>query len=286
MIYVLIIIVIIIFVLYKILVILNNKLLLLPTKIANDNDDEYYKSMETLYNLRIKNKMIDSTDNCKIHLNYLKKISNNSNKLFIFAHGNAGNILNRIESPSIQFLLNYGSVILFDYRGYGCSSGDPSEDGLKDDILAIWNYSINVLKYNPDDIILYGESLGCSCVAWLGSYLLNIGKPMPLCIIMQSGFYSLEQIVSDLFHPLLTYLVFLDFDNNEYIKNIKIKKPNYPLIILHSKDDEMINFDHSYKLATENDCILQEIHGKHNLPIFNERVKNLFNRIIKKLNLI
>lgn len=274
MLYIILIILVVVIVIYKILVNVNNSLLFHPVK-GKINDNKFFQEMEGKYNIKIQDNLIESTDNCKMHYIYLKKATND--KLFLFAHGNAGNILNRIESPNIQFLLKHGSVIMFDYRGYGCSTGDPSEEGLRDDILTIWDHIIDELKYEPNNIVLYGESLGCSCVAWLTYYLLNNNKNIPKGIIMQSGFYSLKQIVSDLFHPVFSYFVLNEFDNGKYIKNIKEKKKDYPILLLHSKEDGMIDYKHSYKLSVENNCILQEIFGTHNEPIFDDNV----NRIIR-----
>ena len=53
----------------------------------------------------------------------------------LFCHGNAGNISHRMDSISIFHALNLG-VFIFDYRGYGKSSGEPSEEGTYNDAQA------------------------------------------------------------------------------------------------------------------------------------------------------
>ena len=262
---------IVIIVIYKLLIILNESMLFYPIK--GEVNYDYYREMEKKYNIIIEDGMLESTDNCKIHFIHLK--DPNKKKLFIFAHGNAGNILNRVESINVQFLLKHGSVLMFDYRGYGCSTGNPSEKGVKDDITKVWQYATNKLKYRADDIILYGESLGCSCVSWLVYNLLNNNEELPKGIIMQSGFYSLKKIASDLFHPIFGYLVMNEFDNSKYVKFIKDNNRDYPIMLLHSKEDGMIDFDHSYKLSKESRCILQEIYGTHNDPIFDENTSKM-----------
>lgn len=281
LIYIILIILAVLFIIYKILLNINNALLFYPIK-TKLIDKKYFKTIENKYNIKIENGIITSSDNCKIHYIFLNNNNNNNNTtgtIFLFAHGNSGNISNRLENQNIKFLLKLGSVILFDYRGYGYSTGEPSEQGLKDDILAIWNHITKTLKYEPDNIILYGESLGCSCVSWLGSYLTDNNMKLPKSIIMQSGYYSLKEVASDLFHPILSYLVLNEFNNNKYIKNIKNNKKNYLIILLHSKKDGMINYNHSNKLATENYCIIHEIQGTHNNPEFNNETYNLIKNI-------
>lgn len=271
------IIMIIVIVLYKLLIIINDRMLFHPIK--GKVDKQYYQEMEEKYNIIVNDGLIKSTDGCTIHFIYLKK--SGKDKLYLFAHGNAGNILNRIESVNIQFLLQHGSVIMFDYRGYGCSTGDPSEKGVKDDILAVWRYAINNLNYRADDIILYGESLGCSCVSWLVYYLSNNNDDLPKGIIMQSGFYSLKKIVSDILHPYLSYLVVNEFDNSKYIKNIKDTNKDYPILLFHSKNDGLIDYDHSHRLSIENKCSIHEIYGTHNEPIFDEKINQTITKYFK-----
>ena len=60
--------------------------------------------MEKKYNIKIEDKMIESTDNCMIHYIYLK--NPDKDKLFLFAHGNAGNIGHRYETLFRVLLLN------------------------------------------------------------------------------------------------------------------------------------------------------------------------------------
>jgi uncharacterized protein len=273
----LIIIFVILMIMYKLLDKINNSLLFRPTReFYEDASDNHM--LENVCGIKIHTGFLDSTNGCKIYYNYVK---NDQPKLFIFAHGNAGNISHRIESETIQLLLKYRSVLLFDYRGYGISTGNPSENGIKDDMLAVWKYATNNLGYQPDDIILYGESLGCSVVSWLCYYLINNKAKPPSGIIMQSGFYSLRSIVADLFHSILSHFVLYEFDNSKYVKFIKKHNPQYPIILLHSKKDGLIKYEHSQRLASENNCNLYEIFGDHNNPIFGDDVNDLLKNLNK-----
>ena len=222
-----------------------------------------------------KDDIIDSSESCKIHYILLEE-KQRRGPLFFFAHGNGGDISSRVlHSPTIKYLMKHGSVLLFDYRGYGNSTGTPTEQGLRDDTLAMWNYTINTLNWNPNNVVLFGESLGCSLVSYLGSHLILANKEMPRGIIMMSGFYSLKKTVSTMFGYLISLLLVYEFDNNKYLGLIKEKNPDYPVLILHSKKDDLLSFDHAVTLAQENNCRIHEIGGVHCDPIFTDKTIQL-----------
>ena len=77
----------------------------------------------------------------------------------LFFHGNAGNISHRIGYLSMFYRLGY-STFIFDYRGYGESSGKPTEQGTYRDAVAAWQYVTEKKSIPPADIVLFGESLG------------------------------------------------------------------------------------------------------------------------------
>ncbi len=64
--------------------------------------------------------------------------------------------------------LGYNTFI-FDYRGYGESSGSPSESGTYLDAQAAWRYLTEKKAILPASIVLFGESLGGAIAAWLAA---------------------------------------------------------------------------------------------------------------------
>lgn len=258
---------------------LNNYLLFEPKKIKLDDSVDIlgtFSKKNKQYT--ISNGFIDSTDNTKIA--YILIRNNKSPKLFIYAHGTNCNSYEKIsiQQSQVNLLTKYGSVLLFDYRSYGLSSGSPSEQGLKDDILSIWKYALG-LKYNPTNIILYGESLGASCSAWLLTYLISNKLAMPKALVLQSGFYSMDRVIDELFHPILKYCSIFDFNNGQYIGTIRKTYRDYPIILIHSKSDQLISLDHSSDLAEKFSCELNIIDGIHNSPIFNPETSNLISKL-------
>ena len=86
--------------------------------------------------------------------------------VLLFFHGNAGNISHRLESLKIFHDLGL-SVLIFDYRGYGLSEGKPSEQGTYRDAEAVWRYLTEERGVPPDEIVIFGRSLGASIAAYL-----------------------------------------------------------------------------------------------------------------------
>lgn len=200
---------------------------------------------------------------------------NPSNKhVVLFAHGNSGHLYGR--NDIFRFLQNLGSVVMFDYRGYGKSIGSPSENGIYEDIKEVWNYVLNNFDVKPSDIILYGESLGCVPVTWLAKYLIKKKKEVPKLIILQSGFSSLKDIVKDLYPKIVTCFLHSNLNNIENIKSI-----NIPIIVAHSEDDEFIKITHAKKLMKcSNNIHFHKLTGDHNNPKLSTEYLNDIKRML------
>ena len=86
----------------------------------------------------------------------------------LYLHGNAGNITHRY--PQIREITAAGSSIhMLDYRGYGKSTGQPTENGLYNDAEAAYEHLLKT-GYRADQIILHGESLGSAVAVDLAAH--------------------------------------------------------------------------------------------------------------------
>lgn len=90
-------------------------------------------------------------------------------RLLLYFHGNSATIAQ--ERRTVEYR-SYAAgtsenmfVLAFDYRGFGKSSGDPSETGLLNDAEAVVDWALNVAKVPPHRIVLLGHSLGTAVVA-------------------------------------------------------------------------------------------------------------------------
>jgi len=154
-----------------------------------------------------------------------------SDRVVLFFHGNAGNISHRGESIAVFHRLGL-SVFIPDYRGYGRSQGSPSEEGLYRDASAAWNWLVDQQGYSPDQVVLFGRSLGGVVAAKLAS------EVRPGAIILESTLSSARDAARGIF-PVLSRIVWLRFDLNAANS---IRQTKAPVLVLHSPDDEIIPY--------------------------------------------
>lgn len=178
-----------------------------------------------------------------------------SKGVVLFCHGNAGNISHRLDSIQIFHRLGL-DVFIFDYRGYGQSKGKPSEQGTYQDAEAAWRYLTKERHVLTSDIIVIGRSLGGAIAAWL------VMSHASGALILESTFTSLSDIAAKLY-PYLPVRPFLRFryTTTDYLCQVKC-----PVLIVHSRDDEIMPFEHGirlFKIANEPRRFL-EISGSHN----------------------
>lgn len=156
----------------------------------------------------------------------------NSNGVVLFFHGNAGNISHRLDSIGIFQELDL-DVLIIDYRGYGQSSGRPSERGTYLDAQAAWDYLVDIRGIVPGKIIIFGRSLGGAVAAWLAAHTA------PGAVILESCFSSGLDMAARLYPFLPVRMITrLKYPVLEYVKRV-----SSPLLIVHSQQDEIIPFD-------------------------------------------
>jgi acetyl esterase/lipase len=107
------------------------------------------------------------------------------------------------ESPfecyTCLLLINQSNVIAIDYRGFGDSSGTPSEPGLLTDARAAWDYVVSKMADNgvqipEENIVLAGQSLGTGVVAGLAGILAK-EQIKPRALVMIAPFSSVKEVV-------------------------------------------------------------------------------------------
>jgi fermentation-respiration switch protein FrsA (DUF1100 family) len=170
-------------------------------------------------------------------------------------HGNAGNIAHRVEYLLMLHRLGYSSFI-FDYRGYGKSSGKPSEPGTYRDAEAAWRYLTVTRNIEPRRIALLGESLGGAVAAWLAS------RQRPGALVLASVFTSAPELGAEVYPFLPVRLLSrYDYNTRAYLENVQA-----PLLIAHSREDEIIPYRHGRALfeAARGPKVFLEMRGGHN----------------------
>ena len=181
--------------------------------------------------------------------------SRNERGVVLFFHGNAGNISHRLESIGIFHRLGL-LVLILDYRGYGRSTGSPSEEGTYRDALAAWEWLTGDRGVPPGRVVLFGRSLGGAVAAWLAT------RTRPAGLIVESTFRSVPALASELY-PFLPVraLARLDYD-----AEATLAQAGCPTLIVHSVDDEIIPYEHGRALhaAARDPRGLVTLSGGHN----------------------
>jgi uncharacterized protein len=178
-----------------------------------------------------------------------------SRAILLFFHGNAGNISHRLDSLAIFHRLGLSTLII-DYRGYGRSEGRPTEAGTYRDAEAAWSYLVEERGTDSGEIVLFGRSLGAAVAAWLAA------RRSPRAVILESGFTSVPELGAELypFLPVRT-LARLEYDTRAQLREV-----HAPVLIVHSREDEIIPFHHALRLyeAAAAPKTLLELQGDHN----------------------
>ncbi len=152
-----------------------------------------------------------------------------SSPVILWCHGNAGNVSHRIEN--IRQLYQRGiSVFIFDYRGYGRSTGIPSEAGLYQDALVSYDYLIHQRRVSPNRLILFGRSLG-SCIAGeVAVQRLSAG------LIVEGAFPSIQSMSDHHYFGLpARWVMDVEFNLIQKVRALVI-----PLLVIHGERDSVV----------------------------------------------
>ncbi|XP_026195250.1 lysophosphatidylserine lipase ABHD12 [Anabas testudineus] len=175
--------------------------------------------------------------------------------IIIYLHGNVGTraINHRVELVKILSAAGY-HVLSVDYRGFGDSTGEPSEAGLTSDALYLYDW---VKKQSRGSLVcLWGHSLGSGVATNAAVRIQEQGSAVD-ALILEAPYTRIGEVVA--IHPLIKMYMFLPgfesllrnimqkinivFANDENLKTL-----TSPLLILHSKDDSIVPHHMGQKL--------------------------------------
>lgn len=186
-------------------------------------------------------------------------ILGNYSKNVIYCYGNASSILMMITLANEYSKRNNVNVILFDYPGYGISSGSPSEESIVNSLKLIINQFHNVE--------LIGESIGTGVVL---SYMAKYQGYKVTKIYLISPFLSIISVVTE---NILADFMFSLLSDDKYENMWNIQFVKCPIEIYSLINDELIPYKHGVVLhqrikngRTDNDIrtILNHEYGHGN----------------------
>tara|TARA_Y100001960_G_C14734445_1_gene859485 strand:+ start:1088 stop:1888 length:801 start_codon:yes stop_codon:yes gene_type:complete len=163
-----------------------------------------------------------------------------NNPVLIYFHGNSFDIGERAFRIKKYIEMGWG-VCLLAWRGYSGNSGKPTEKNLYIDGDSAIQWVQDKSKYNLDNIIIYGESLGTGVAVQMATiYKFK-------SIILEAPFTSITDIAKKKYFMYPVKYLILDHFNNFS----KIDKLLSPVLIISGKKDEIVPHEHSVRLFSK-----------------------------------
>ncbi len=185
--------------------------------------------------------------------------------LILYFHGNAGN-LQRWGKYAPGFTTLGYDILMVDYRGYGKSTGTPSELVLYEDALRVNQWADSLVR---GKLIIYGRSLGSGVATNLAS------KVKADLLILETPFYELKDAISSWLQPFV-HLKY-EFPNYRFLPEVKCRK-----VIIQGTKDAVVPFSSAIKLkpllGADDEFVVVEGGAHNNLTefqIFHETLKKV-----------
>lgn len=160
----------------------------------------------------------------------------------LYLHGNGSNVGANVEHANRFHRLGL-SVFVIDYRGYGKSQGDfPSESQVYEDAQLAWDYLVKQRGVNPNQIYIYGHSLGGAIAIDLA-----VRHPEAAGLIVEGSFTSARAMVD--FKKGLFWLFPIDFLLTQRFDSIsKVDRLQMPVLFIHGTADNVVPVEMTKKL--------------------------------------
>ena len=211
-------------------------------------------------------------DNVTRSLDYTSALADGAT-VILYLHGNTGTRATQSRVEQYKALSKRGyHVITFDYRGFGDSLCSPSERGMMEDALLVWDW---VQSHAPGSrVFVWGHSLGSAAATYLAREVWERRASHPRGVILDAPFTSMVDAAANhpfgmpywpvlpLFRALVVEAFHERFDSEARLRNIP-----FPLLIAHGQKDIIIPFNlgqRMYQTALEarkkNPLLSEQIH--------------------------
>ena len=187
-----------------------------------------------------------------------------------FLHGNSGNLSDCLVDLDAFRQVNF-DVVMFDYRGYGKSSGCiASEEQLRSDVRDVW--AAFAPLYQGKRVVIAGQSLGTALAAGLAAELCAAGQAPDLTLLV-SPYSSMRALAEELYPWVPRKVLRYPLHTAEHAARL-----SGPLMLIHGDKDELIGIHHSHALRTAVPaaqllCVEGAGHGDlHKFPSFHAAV--------------
>ena len=216
---------------------------------------------------------VETSDNIRLH-GWKLFAKDQATGTLLFFHGNAENISTHFTN--VYWLTEHGyDVYLFDYRGYGKSEGEAELGPIVDDMELLIGYVLEAIPVK-ERIVVIGQSLGASLAIHAVAHTQY--KERIAALVSVAAFSDYHDITQDVLAKSWIFWLFQwplsKTVDNSYspLKSIDNVAP-IPTIILHSQQDEIIDYYHALKLydSAQRPKQLVTLGGGHNYALSTER---------------
>lgn len=160
------------------------------------------------------------------------------------------------------------NVFAFDYRGYGQSAGKPSVKGIKRDAQSAYNYIIEKVRVQQQNLIIHGHSMGSFFALWLAN-----NNPAA-AVVLESPITNVEDLTDRLVPWMVKPFISFEIDpqlanENNLTEIIKLQKP---VLIISGENDNitpkgMAETLYEEAKVFEKELVIIEDGGHNNLPL-------------------
>lgn len=195
-------------------------------------------------------------------------------RLVIYMHGTSGTLASGLRPESYRALYalapNNIHILTFDYRGYGLSTGSPTEQGLIADAAAVFKWATTIANIPPERIVIFGQSMGSAVSIALVNHLATERRPPVSCagLVITSSFSDLATLTATYriggFLPVLSPIGKFPFLFSYFTKHLTSTWLNkdrlasfiraasstqtYHITMIHAEDDPDIPASHTHTL--------------------------------------
>lgn len=147
----------------------------------------------------------------------------------LYLHGASASLGDRLDALRFWHDLGF-DILAVDYRGYGESTGRPSEAGLEDDVQAAWRWLTETRGVPAGHVVIAAESLGVSLATFLGRQVRPAG------MVLEAGFTRAVDVAVRRYRWLpVRQLLRLELAAEEHIGQVRC-----PVLLVHSVDDQLV----------------------------------------------
>jgi uncharacterized protein len=227
---------------------------------------------EDLPELDCQDVEIPTDDGLTLHGWWLPR--KNARGAVLYCHGSAGHLIH--QGTFLQSLNRLEAhVLAFDYRGYGASTGKPSEEGLGRDVRAAFRFLTGEMGQAPQRVVLLGHSLG-------GAVAIDGALDLPVAgLVVQSSFTDVRDLART--HNPRTHWV----ARKQFCSLDKVRELTLPKLFIHGTRDAMVPPIHGrwlYEAAAPPKSLLLIPGAEHNdvhlhaVDLYRKRLESFLDR--------